>query len=1643
MNRKTFITLMGRVTVTMLLALLTNQMAWAQSEQVFSGFIATGGTQDTGNENEGYQKLVDGKYLEGNFTKWKTLTKSYPSGEGTDISFYYVDFHSDAPIPVSKYILTTGDDNSSNTGRNPKSWILKAKANENDSWTTIAVVNNDKVLEDENYKNYEYEVSVPGAYQYFRFMVNEVKGEFSQYLQLGELRFKGTLDPTNLAYTSITGVKQIYLYSGNDINVSFIVKNFYGIELTKGTDYTVAITKDSNPVTKVKDKGTYTLTLTGMGNYHGTRNVTFEVNDMIEIGVGGIVANAYLPTNAYNHYSLSQQIYTHDEIGEAGRIDRIDFYNTNLEPTRNLDIYMVNTSKSSFSSNTDWVTVTTANRVFSGNVKFSKNAWTTIELTTPFVYDGQSNLLLVVDDNTGADAEGSSSFYVYSALGQTLFIDKYYASDNPNPAAPNNIGNGQLMDLKNQIRLVITPTDEVFPPMPTGLTCTSFTSNTATLEWTETGTATAWQICIDDDEDNLISASENPFTLTGLTEDHSYTARVRAVDGAGHKSSWSDLIIFAPTNKTCIGSGTGVNERLPLSTYLKNSLSQQIYTASELGKAAAFISIDFYCSQDVDNDQDIDIYMVSTDKSSFDSKSDWIPVTDNDLVFSHQNIYLNKGWNTFVLDNRFDYDGDSNVAIMIDTHSDSTQIGTVFLTYDATAQAISYISDIYDFNPKNPLTEPSSANMILNSKNQIRILMTNPIVCPKPTALAYSNVTAHGASLSWNSEASAWQICINNDENHLIDVTATTYNLTGLNAETQYSVKVRTVCGTNDVSAWSREVSFTTPEACPAPTELSVTALTGNSATLNWPAESDQYNVRYRRVTGVNTLYSQSFGNGIFNGWTTIDNDGDGYNWQSLNGFATQYDYPWLANQAHGDNYAVCSPSSLGISTPLETDNWLISPQLTLNGTLRFYTRCMSSGNLGYSDKSDQYEVLVSTTGTATTDFVVLHELSPAPIGMWDEVSIDLSQFGGQSGYIAIRHHCSDKFLLVIDDFSISEYVFTDWTTHDGITTNSLALTNLNSLATYQWEVQKVCGGIDGSSKWAEDFFTTDHPEYKPTELSASVITPSSVTLSWRSCAHAWNVCVNNDENHLVKIGLNDVTVNNDIVAYTLTNLTHSTQYSVRVNAYGDQNSFTEWSNSISFTTLEVNPVPTGLTATPASAYATVNWTGYGDSYNVRYQYADQSQGSIRVLLSEGFENALSSWELRNTHQYSGRMDLSNWVHSGNWFFRFYGAPVQYLISPELTGVLKDMKLEFWFKREASSQKFQIGYSSTNKETDSFTWTDEISADDDSYHLFSQSIPDGTKYICWKYSSSSGEHINLMFDDILVTSSWVYLTANNPSANLVGLSPSTAYKYQVQSLKDDLISDWSELFTFATLYDVILNNSSDNSEIIAANNGQTCQVILNGRTLVKTGDWNTLCLPFSITAAQIAATTHPLYGATIKELDNTATGTSLNNNGVLTLKFKDATSIVAGKPYIVKWATTGDNISNPVFTGVTVTSTTPTVATSNDGNVKFVGQFDPFVIDNNNKDKIILLTTGNKLGYSQNARTLNCFRAHFEVPATMTARQIVVDFGEDKDGEMTGIYDARSKMEEIRADVYDLQGRKIAHPSRGLYIVNGKKVVIK
>ena len=73
--------------------------------------------------------------------------------------------------------------------------------------------------------------------------------------------------------------------------------------------------------------------------------------------------------------------------------------------------------------------------------------------------------------------------------------------------------------------------------------------------------------------------------------------------------------------------------------------------------------------------------------------------------------------------------------------------------------------------------------------------------------------------------------------------------------------------------------------------------------------------------------------------------------------------------------------------------------------------------------------------------------------------------------------------------------------------------------------------------------------------------------------------------------------------------------------------------------------------------------------------------------------------------------------------------------------------------------------------------------------------------------------------------------------------------------------------------------------------------------------------------------------------------------------------------------------------------------------------------------------------------TLKKHKAYLHTTEEIAPAARVALFFDDE--ETTGVNEVRGMKAEVRGDYYDLMGRKVAQPTRGLYIVNGKKVIIK
>ena len=120
-----------------------------------------------------------------------------------------------------------------------------------------------------------------------------------------------------------------------------------------------------------------------------------------------------------------------------------------------------------------------------------------------------------------------------------------------------------------------------------------------------------------------------------------------------------------------------------------------------------------------------------------------------------------------------------------------------------------------------------------------------PEPCDAPTALSASNITETSADITWNGTASTYEFKLNGGTAETL--TATTKALTGLTANTAYTVEVRAICE-DQQSAWVT-TTFTTlaeqggtdPEPCDAPTNLTANNITETTANITWNGTASTY----------------------------------------------------------------------------------------------------------------------------------------------------------------------------------------------------------------------------------------------------------------------------------------------------------------------------------------------------------------------------------------------------------------------------------------------------------------------------------------------------------------------------------------------------------------------------------------------------------------------------------------------------------------------------------------------------------------------------------------------------------------------------------------------------------------------------------
>ena len=223
----------------------------------------------------------------------------------------------------------------------------------------------------------------------------------------------------------------------------------------------------------------------------------------------------------------------------------------------------------------------------------------------------------------------------------------------------------------------------------------------------------------------------------------------------------------------------------------------------------------------------------------------------------------------------------------------------------------------------------------------------------------------------------------------------------------------------------------------------------------------------------------------------------------------------------------------------------------------------------------------------------------------------------------------------------------------------------------------------------------------------------------------------------------------------------------------------------------------------------------------------------------------------------------------------------------------------------------------------------------------------------------------------------------------------------------------------------ILNETSTTAPASAAN----ANVRVN-RT-IKGGEWSTICLPFDMTAAQVKSA----FGNDVELADFTGYDATKDGDDVtgITINFAEATAIAKNHPYIIKVAST---VSSFTADGVAISVGTPTVNIAT--GKSFVGTYVAETVIPQNG----LFLNNNQFWYSKGATKMKGYRAYFSfadvlASASSANARITMNFNE-----ATGIQD-NNRETTTNNRYFDLQGRSVENPGKGIYLKNGKKVVVK
>jgi len=772
------------------------------------------------------------------------------------------------------------------------------------------------------------------------------------------------------------------------------------------SDYTVTVTPADTTMSTLTLTATSTqLLVTGLqpsseysvtvrpncgGEDHGTTSpvMTFSTTglpcliidttatDTVTLTGSTTNTNYYIPVNNFYNYTISQQLVMADELNGASRITAIDFYYDYSSPTTdktNCTIYLANTTVSSLASGYVPYNASSFTRVYTGDLNCT-NGWNHFEFTTPFDYDGSSNIVIAVHDNSGA-YDGSE--YVFRAHQVSNGIARYTNNDGSAYSLSDFSSGGTSYSYRTDMRLTMDAclmTDSCAAPM---VVVDSVSAEEVTISWSAGLNETQWTI--DYREGSGAWTSEgtvfsNSYTFSGLTPATTYTFRVTTQCSDSNLRS-TTVNVTTPCLPTPVpffedfeNFSTSTADPLPSCWYKNTNYSTNYPYAST--------------SYNHSSSGNRSMYMYSTSSTytymvlpQFD-----LPIDSTSITF-----WLYKSNNS--------YAHTLSVGVMTDptdvsTFYEVTQVTPTqmsvwepfevnFNTYTGSGQYITIMS------PNGSYSYPYLDDLEVNRISS----------CPRVSNVTSRHVTGTSATIAWNNtiatdyEVEYGPAGFSHGSGNLIYVSSDdSVAISGLSASTLYDVYVRGICD-SDTSNWSFSHSFFT--VCGLVNTLPLVQTFENEATGSSTS-----------VAFANCWNRLNNGTSYF-GYPYISNSTT-YN-HTRNGSKGLYWYGSITSGTYGDYQIVVSPG-------IDTDVYAIN-------TLRYKFWARSSS----TSYNPTFYVGVMTDPDDPETFTPVDTINIAGNTSWTCYTTDFDTFNGFGNYLALyAPRPSSSWYAYVDDITIS-----------------------------------------------------------------------------------------------------------------------------------------------------------------------------------------------------------------------------------------------------------------------------------------------------------------------------------------------------------------------------------------------------------------------------------------------------------------------------------------------------------------------------------------------------------------------------------------------------------------------------------------------